>query len=189
DSGKVDKAAEMLASRENDAFEIFDESKNKVNDLNVLGILYDLKINQTISESSKFAHIVLNTFQRDFKDVDSQVRRAPFAVLKHAGIPSVLVECGFLSNKTDERMLNNVFYREKVAESIKEAVLTYLDEKKLIAYELENIVLPNFYEIKPGDTLSTIAHRFKIDVESLKKINNINDPSRIYAGTKIKINN
>ncbi|MGM0609416.1 MAG: N-acetylmuramoyl-L-alanine amidase [Candidatus Muiribacteriota bacterium] len=188
DSGKVDKATEMLAVRENEAFDVFDNTENKVNDLNVLEILYDLKLNQSISESSRFATSVLDKFRRDFKQVDTQVRRAPFAVLKLAGIPSVLIECGFLSNTTDERMLNNKFYRERIAESISEAVLEYLGQKNMLAREIENIILPDYYTIKPGDTLSTIANRFRIDIENLKEINNIENPSQIYAGSKIRIN-
>ncbi len=41
------------------------------------------------------------------------------------GIPSVLVECGFLSNATEERQLSDPDYRQRVADSICDGVLAY----------------------------------------------------------------
>ncbi|MCK9477646.1 MAG: N-acetylmuramoyl-L-alanine amidase, partial [Candidatus Muirbacterium halophilum] len=187
EDGKADKAEQLAAAKENESFSNFDEIKSKVLDKNVLGILYDLKLNQTISQSSKFAHVILEGFREDFKDIDTQVRRAPFHVLKLAGIPGVLFECGFISNKTDERLLKNKFYREKIAKTIKESVLRYLEEKKLLLCEVKNNYIPDYYEIKPGDTLIKISEQFKMDVDSIKKINNINETSIIYAGKKLKL--
>lgn len=41
------------------------------------------------------------------------------------GIPSVLVECGFLSNKAEEALLMQETYRQQVAESIVQGVLNW----------------------------------------------------------------
>jgi LysM repeat protein len=38
------------------------------------------------------------------------------------------------------------------------------------------------YEVEPGDTLSEIADRFGIDVETLAEANDITDPDLIYPG-------
>jgi N-acetylmuramoyl-L-alanine amidase len=43
------------------------------------------------------------------------------------------------------------------------------------------------YQIQPGDVLSEIAIRFGVTVESINKINNIENKS-IYPGQVIKIN-
>ena len=187
EDGKADKAEQLAAAKENESFSNFDELKAKVMDKNVLGILYDLKLNQTISQSSKFAHVILEGFRKDFKDIDTQVRRAPFHVLKLAGIPGVLFECGFISNKTDERLLKNRFYREKIAKTIKESVIKYLEEKNLLLCEVQNLYIPDYYEIRPGDTLIKISDKFKMDIESIKKINNIKETSKIFAGKKLKL--
>jgi lipoprotein-anchoring transpeptidase ErfK/SrfK len=42
------------------------------------------------------------------------------------------------------------------------------------------------YEIKPGDTLTKIAHQFKTTVDLIKKSNNLSD-DRIIPGRKIKV--
>ena len=45
-----------------------------------------------------------------------------------------------------------------------------------------------YYTIRPGDTLSGIAARYGTTVSRLQSLNNISDPDKIYAGTKIRIN-
>ena len=46
------------------------------------------------------------------------VRRRGFYVLRRTAIPSVLVECGFLTNPTEGRLALTGDYREKLAEQI-----------------------------------------------------------------------
>lgn len=43
------------------------------------------------------------------------------------------------------------------------------------------------YEVQLGDTLTSIANKFKVTVEELVKINNITNPDNIQAGTLINI--
>ena len=52
-------------------------------------------------------------------------RMAGFAVLKAPDVPSVLIETGFLSNKTDEQRLRSRAYRNKMATAIVEAIDAY----------------------------------------------------------------
>ena len=51
-----------------------------------------------------------------------------YYILKENGIPSVLVECGFLSNPEDERLLELPEYQEKIAWSIYIGILRYFTE-------------------------------------------------------------
>ena len=44
-------------------------------------------------------------------------------------VPSVLVECGFLSNPEDERNLQDPDYQQKLADGIAEGVINYLQNK------------------------------------------------------------
>ena len=43
-------------------------------------------------------------------------------VVRETKMPSVLIECGFLSNENDQNKLNDENYRQKIAESIAQAV-------------------------------------------------------------------
>ncbi|MEO5722531.1 MAG: N-acetylmuramoyl-L-alanine amidase [Chthoniobacterales bacterium] len=51
------------------------------------------------------------------------VRKANFRVVRNAAYPSVLVECGYLSNRGDAGRSRSGDYRDMVAEKIAEAIL------------------------------------------------------------------
>ena len=52
-------------------------------------------------------------------------RHAGFVVLKAADIPSVLVEMGFMSNRSDEAELRRPEHRARVAAAMKRAIEAY----------------------------------------------------------------
>jgi len=57
--------------------------------------------------------------------VDRGVHTADFRVLRNAHYPSVLVECGYLSNRSEARDAADATYREKLADKIAEAIVDY----------------------------------------------------------------
>ena len=56
---------------------------------------------------------------------DRGVKRARFAVLRDISAPGALVEVGFISNATEEKLLNNPAHIEKISRAIAEGILTY----------------------------------------------------------------
>ena len=50
-------------------------------------------------------------------------------VTRLPSVPSVLVECGFLSNPEDERNLQDPDYQQKLADGIADGILDYLQKK------------------------------------------------------------
>lgn len=54
---------------------------------------------------------------------DRGVKSANFRVLRLAAYPAVLVECGFLSNRSDGRQARDSDYRELLADKIAEAIV------------------------------------------------------------------
>ncbi len=57
--------------------------------------------------------------------VNRGVHQARFRVLRNAHYPSVLVECGYLSNRSEARDVAEASYREKLADKIAEAIVDY----------------------------------------------------------------
>lgn len=51
-----------------------------------------------------------------------------YYLLKKSVVPTVIVECGFLSNREESRLLNDESYQKRLVESVKEAVLQYFME-------------------------------------------------------------
>jgi N-acetylmuramoyl-L-alanine amidase len=56
---------------------------------------------------------------------DRGIKRARFVVIRDVTIPGVLVEGGFLSNAYDARLIASPEYRQRMAASIYQAVMTY----------------------------------------------------------------
>ena len=75
-------------------------------------------------ESQKIAGDILNKIARVSK-VRRPSKKANFVVLKTPAIPSVLIETGFMSNKYDERNLNNKKHQQKIANAIYNGVKKY----------------------------------------------------------------
>lgn len=49
-------------------------------------------------------------------------------LLSHIDIPACLIECGFLSNPSEEQLLKDELYQWKIADSISQAVINYISE-------------------------------------------------------------
>ena len=59
------------------------------------------------------------------KAVDRGVKRARFAVLRDLNAPGVLIETGFISNRAEEKLLNDRSYQDKLAMAIAEGIISY----------------------------------------------------------------
>jgi N-acetylmuramoyl-L-alanine amidase len=53
------------------------------------------------------------------------IKSRPLHVLRHTRCPAVLVECGFISNPLESRIIANAEYRDRLAKSIAEGVMSY----------------------------------------------------------------
>ncbi|MCD7865810.1 MAG: N-acetylmuramoyl-L-alanine amidase [Clostridiales bacterium] len=51
-----------------------------------------------------------------------------YYILKKTSVPTVIVECGFLSNPTEEALLCSEDYQSRIVESICEGIFVYLEE-------------------------------------------------------------
>lgn len=67
--------------------------------------------------------VIKNNNTRKAKSIDNVY------ILKNNKMPSVLIECGFLSNHEEERLLQNDNYQEKLAWAIFMGVMKYFEEK------------------------------------------------------------
>ena len=55
-----------------------------------------------------------------------------YYILKMTEIPAVIVECGFLSNREEEKLLNDAGYQEKLAWAIYCGILDYFEKLRMI---------------------------------------------------------
>ena len=78
--------------------------------------------NQNDPANFLLAWHIQNALLRRTGAVDRGVKRARFAVLKDIKAPGVLVEIGFISNRAEERKLNEQEYIDKIALGIVEGI-------------------------------------------------------------------
>ena len=114
--------AEAVAARENSA------SAREMHQLPDL--IKAITLNSKLDESRDLANLVqsslVNTLKKTNKEVRSRgVKKAPFVVLIGAAMPSVLAEISFVSNRQELSLLKTPAYRQKIAESLYQAVTKY----------------------------------------------------------------
>jgi N-acetylmuramoyl-L-alanine amidase len=114
--------AEAVAARENSAS---GQTMHRLPD-----IVRAITLNNKIDESRDFADTVqkamvrtLSTRNREL--LDRGVKQAPFVVLIGAGMPSVLAEISFVSNKQEGVLLKTAPYRQQIAEALFDAIVKY----------------------------------------------------------------
>ena len=93
----------------------------------VSNILIDLAKRDTMDKSAHYANTLVQKMAKNVTLVPNAHRFAGFVVLKSPSIPSVLIEIGYLSNPREEKLLQQSSYRDKLANSIVQAVNTYFD--------------------------------------------------------------
>lgn len=121
-----DKEAAALADRENKVDIIaglnFSEHSKEVSD-----ILINLAQRETMNRSAELAGFMVQEMRKSVKLLDNTHRFAGFAVLKAPDVPSALLEMGYLSNRAEEKQLQQKSYRRKLAVSASKAIDKYFE--------------------------------------------------------------
>jgi len=84
-----------------------------------------------VEESKKLAHILQGNLKIDLNNGNERVEKAAlnqYKVLKSGNMPSVIVECGFLSNTMEAEKLNSLDYQILIAKSISKSVQQFYGE-------------------------------------------------------------
>jgi len=88
------------------------------------------------------------------------IRRRGFYVLRRTAIPSVLVECGFLTNPTEGRLALSGDYRQKLAEQIARGIRRQpAPYVRPLTASLRSVSLGNDFVRVPAETRSTHRKR------------------------------
>ena len=85
-------------------------------------IMSDLRQNQYLRESSEWAQLIQDRLRQVHSGPNRGVKQAGFAVLVGAFMPAVLVEIGFISNRTEEQMLLDPRQQDAIARQLATSV-------------------------------------------------------------------
>lgn len=120
-----DKQTAKLAANENKADLIADIDLSD-EDEDVTNILIDLAIRDTVNQSRFLANTMVTSIKSNgIKTLKTAHRHAGFAVLKAPDTPAVLIEMGFMSNASEEKLLMKSWYRTKMAKGIRNGIDAY----------------------------------------------------------------
>jgi N-acetylmuramoyl-L-alanine amidase len=88
------------------------------------------------------------------------IRRRGFYVLRKTAIPSVLVECGFLTNPTEGRLAQTSDYRQKLAEQIARGIRRQpAPYTRPLTASLRSVSLGNDFVRVPAETRSSTRRK------------------------------
>ena len=182
--GASSEAAKWLAERENAADLVGGVSLDDKDDV-LASVLLDLSQTASLEASIGVADRVLSGLKKLGKTHKKHVQSAGFAVLKSPDIPSILVEMAYISNPEEEKNLKNAAYQTKLAKALlsglKGYFRDYAPEGTLLA-----AVATRKHIIERGDTLSGIAQRYRVSMNTLRDSNRLKS-DRIRIGQVLNI--
>ncbi|MBR1980684.1 N-acetylmuramoyl-L-alanine amidase family protein [Candidatus Proelusimicrobium excrementi] len=124
-----DAEAAETAALENEALQYEGKGGGTVSFADLL--LKSLATNENINQSSKLAGHIRNSVTKKSGNLgikvhqNSAIKQANFYVLRGVNSTAVLVEMGYLSNANDRKRLNTKSVRQKMAESIRDGIVSY----------------------------------------------------------------
>jgi N-acetylmuramoyl-L-alanine amidase len=112
-----DSEAARLADKENR-----DEGLSSVADGSVRGMLSDLALREQMNASASLAERLVRKSAGRYQLRPEPHRFADFRVLRHAEVPAVLFEAGYLSNSDDEALLLQPEKRAQIVLALAQAI-------------------------------------------------------------------
>lgn len=177
------EAAKLLAHNENlsDIFggETDIESSNESNP-----IIMNMFQTNTINLSKIYAETLIKHLNTVNCVKHGIVQEAPFRVLKLPDIPAVLIETAYVSNPQEERLLKKSDFQKNLAMAISSSIKDYFADADKASPGDDEITTTE-YKIKKGDTLFSVAGKFKTKVGVLLKLNNMKLEDTILIGQEI----
>jgi len=180
------ETAKLMADREDGSEVVGGFGPVSLHDVDesVARIVVDVAMDTKRNESVELGEAVLGALAGTIPLRKKRLHERAFQVLKSASLPSILVETGYLSSPREARLLTDPPYQRRLAKVIAGGIHDYATlnapEGTLLASMNETGTLR--YLVKPGDTLSEIAERYRISTRLLQARNNISSSNRILVG-------
>jgi N-acetylmuramoyl-L-alanine amidase len=149
----------------------------------LLHMLVDVNQQSMLQRSPLLAEEILTALKKPGLPPTRSIKQRSFAVLKSIAMPSVMVETGFVTNRSDAKVLSSNAGREKVAAAVAEGVISFL--KKYPPPKDNGRIF--VHRVKKGDTLWRISRHYKTTVASIQKSNKLGSSQVIQVGQELVI--
>ncbi|MGK3144206.1 N-acetylmuramoyl-L-alanine amidase AmiB [Pantoea sp. C2G6] len=163
--------------------------------------------------SQRVGYDIAQKVLQQLRSVTSLHKRLPehasLGVLRSPDIPSLLVETGFISNSSEERLLGSSAHQDKIAQSIYRGLRTYF-----LAHPLQSIPkeenrplgsspavsvasnpatgvtqytgVTQRHTVTRGETLSGIAAKYGVSMDTLREMNSLKRDV-VWVGQRLKV--
>ena len=135
------KANMDVAMRENSAIYLEDNYKKKYEGFDPKSpesyIVFSLMQNTYLNQSLKIAEQVEHQFSTRANRKSRGVKQAPFYVISRTNMPSILIECGFLTNPKEEEFLHSDLGQDYIASAIFRAFRSYKESVEIKEEKVE----------------------------------------------------
>jgi len=178
DKAASDEQSLLLAQREN-ASDLIGGVSLADKDQLLARVLLDLSQSAALSASTAAGQRLIRRMSAVTSMRRVQVQQAPFLVLKSPDIPSVLVETAYISNPREESALRSASYQATLATSLRRGIVDYFTANPpqgsyfAAASTDAATAEPVRHVIGRGETLSTIAERYRVSSASLRRSNSL----------------
>lgn len=167
------KANMDVAMRENSAIYLEDNYQQKYDGFDPKSaesyIVFSLMQNTYLNQSLQIAEEVENEFSTRANRKSRGVKQAPFYVISRTNMPSILVECGFLTNPKEEEFLHSDLGQDYIASAIFRAFRSYKQNIE-ISDEAVNEKSIDVVDTIKKEVVALKTNKIKNDLNLLYKI-------------------
>ena len=177
------KANMDVAMRENSAIYLEDNYKKKYDGFDPKSpesyIVFSLMQNTYLNQSLKIAEQVETQFSTRANRKSRGVKQAPFYVISRTNMPSILIECGFLTNPKEEEFLHSKIGQDYIASAIFRAFRSYKESVEIEEPKIKDTIKS---DVKINNE---VENKIKV-IADAKQESDLNLIFKIQIGTYLK---
>jgi len=178
------KANMDVAMRENSAIYLEDNYKKKYDGFDPKSpesyIVFSLMQNTYLNQSLKIAEQVETQFSTRANRKSRGVKQAPFYVISRTNMPSILIECGFLTNPKEEEFLHSEIGQDYIASAIFRAFRSYKESVEIEEPKIKEDTIKSDVKIN-----NEVEKKIKV-IADAKQESDLNLIFKIQIGTYLK---
>ena len=177
------KANMDVAMRENSAIYLEDNYKKKYDGFDPKSpesyIVFSLMQDTYLNQSLKIAEQVETQFSTRANRKSRGVKQAPFYVISRTNMPSILIECGFLTNPKEEEFLHSEIGQDYIASAIFRAFRSYKESVEIEEPKIKDTIKS---DVKINNK---VEKKIKV-IADAKQESDLNLIFKIQIGTYLK---
>jgi N-acetylmuramoyl-L-alanine amidase len=140
-------------------------------------MVLDMSMDKSMAVGYKVGDLVAGELKKVTRMHKAKPEHASLAVLKSPDIPSILVEAGFITNRTEEKLLNQAEHQNKITNAVFKGIYKYFTQApphdSLFAQKKRAIN----HTVRSGESLSNLSERYSVSLSALKSYNNLKSTS------------